>query len=605
MVSRPTPSSLLFLAVAASLAGCGGGSNVSNASPRVSEIPQQSTTGASAFTLQLGDYLTDREGATLTYSVTSGGGSFAGSIYSNTFDTMGEYEVEFAVTDGDKTSTGTIPVRVTQGHFAVVREDSSGLLLLDTRTDATVRIAGATSTPSIGGTLADGRLAYHLAAGTGQQLWVFDPLKRTNVRVAAAAGGSATYRAKTSDGKIVYTAGTGNELEIGVYNPTTGVRRVLSTAGLSTVTALVNSADLVFYEVSVNGQADIYAYDVAADESFAVGEATTDEQLLQALPNGGVLFSRVGASGEQDIFYYRVSTGLVEVGADQSALASLNKVLAGVSTDSKVVFTAEGSGTRAVWAWNPANGTSVDLGSAVSASAWNTVVAVGAGNEVAFQSAAFGNTTESDAFFYDLDTATGATLRNSSDLSTVLAVSSDGTTGWAFIRPSGTASSILAVSMVASPATQTWAAGGATSTTLGVLTNGDVVGQRADGGALALFDVSAGTWGTPITGTGLLFEGNGLDAGDFVYRQTVSSQSDLAMWDASGATSVTISDTAGNDVFQAKTADASILFTRVVSGNTNADLFVWDGTTATRLTNADAAGIKHDHSVLGQYTGAR
>ena len=77
------------------------------------------------------------------------------------------------------------------------------------------------------------------------------------------------------------------------------------------------------------------------------------------------------------------------------------------------------------------------------------------------------------------------------------------------------------------------------------------------------------------------------------------------MWDASGATSVTISDTAGNDVFQAKTADASILFTRVVSGNTNADLFVWDGTTATRLTNADAAGIKHDHSVLGQYTGAR
>ena len=159
--------------------------------------------------------------------------------------------------------------------------------------------------------------------------------------------------------------------------------------------------------------------------------------------------------------------------------------------------------------------------------------------------------------------------------------------------------------LVAGCATVTWAAGGSTSTTLGVLTNGDIVGQRADGGALALFDVSAGTWGAPITGTGLVFEGNGLDTGDFVYRQTVSSQSDLAMWDASGTTSVTISDTAGNDVFQAKTVDGTILFTRVVSGNTNADLFVWNGTTATRLTDADAAGLKHDHSVLGQFTGTR
>lgn len=605
MVPRPTPSSILCLAVAATLASCGGGSNVSNASPRVDEIPQQSTTGASAFTLELDDYLSDREGSTLTYTVTSGGGSFAGSVYSNTFDTMGEYEVGFSVTDGEKTTTGSIPVRVTQGHFAVVREDSSGLFLLDTRTNATVRIAGATATPSIGGTLADGRLVYQLAAGTGQQLWVFDPLKRTNTRVAAAAGGAATFRAKTSDGKIVYSAGSGDELEIGVYNPTTGVRRVLSTAGLSTVTAVVNSADLVFYEVGVNGQSDVYAYDPAADESFAVGDATTDEQLLQALPNGGVLFSRVGASGEQDLFCYKVSTGLVEVGADQSSLASLNKVLAGVSTDSKVVFTAEGASARAVWAWSPANGTSVDLGAAVSAAAWNTVVAVGAGNEVAFQSNAFGNTTESDAFFYDLDTATGATLRNSSDLSNILAVSSDGTTGWAFVRPSGTASSILAISMIASPATQTYAAGGSTSTTLGVLTNGDVVAQRADGTALALFDVSAGTWGTPITGTGLVFEGNGLDAGDFVYRATVSSQSDLSMWDASGTTSVVVSDTTGNDVFQARTVDGTILFTRVVAGNTNADLFVWDGTTATRLTTADAAGLKHDHTVLGQFTGAR
>jgi hypothetical protein len=270
-------------------------------------------------------------------------------------------------------------------------------------------------------------------------------------------------------------------------------------------------------------------------------------------------------------------------------------------TASQVVFTATGS-DRAVYSWNPSNGQTTNLSAAIAGTAFDLFAAIGAGNEVVFQRVVSGS--EVDAYFYDLDSAVSGTVRNAADVSEVLGVSGDGTTNWAFVRPSGATSSLLAVSLIATPATQTWAAGGATDASVGTIANGDVVGRRSDGTALNVFDVSAGTWGTAITGTGLAFAGDGLDAGDFVYSLTASSQTDLSMWDASAATSVAISNTAGNDVFQLRTDDNTILFTHVVAPNTNADLFVWNGTTATRLTNIDEAGL-HDHTVLGKYTGAR
>jgi hypothetical protein len=282
-------------------------------------------------------------------------------------------------------------------------------------------------------------------------------------------------------------------------------------------------------------------------------------------------------------------------------------VYAARGTNSHVVFMAQSGTTSDLCSWNPLTGDTTEISTATGASSdWDEFEAIGAGNEVVFGRTDLVSTpSETDAFFYDLDDGTNATVRNGADVSEVLGVSGDGTTAWAFVRPSGTTSSLLAVSLVGTPSTQTWAAGGAVATTIGVLANGDVVGERTDGTALNLFDVSAGTWGTAITGTGLAFAGDGLDTGDFVYSLTASSQTDLSMWDASGSTSVAISNTAGDDVFQAQTADATILFTRVVAGNTNADLFVWNGTAETRLTTADGAGLLHDHTVLDKFAATR
>ncbi|MEO6596344.1 MAG: hypothetical protein ABIP94_16465 [Planctomycetota bacterium] len=579
-------------------AACGGG-NVSNASPRISEVPLQSTSGGTTFSLNVGNYVSDSGGVPLTYSVSAGGGSFTGSIYSNMFDTMGEYTVEFTVSDGAKTTSGSFAVQVTSAKLVVVREDSSGLLLLDSATNALVRITGASVTPTLATGLSDGRLVYQLAGPAGQQLWIFDPLKRLATRVAATAAGDVVYRAKTSNNRLVYTTGTSNDMTLFFYSPSTGLSREITQGALSTLTVAVNSSDLVFYEVGSSGQADVYYYDPSRDDSFAVGIGATDEQILAVLPNGACVFSRVGGGGETDLFSYRVATGLVEIGSDMAALDTRNKVYHAFGTSSQVVFSAQNGANNELFSWNPATGQTT----AIATGNYDVYVAIGGDNEVVYQR--FVSGTEVDAFFHDLDSRITGTIRNASDVSLVMGVTDDGTTSWAFVQASGTPSSVLAVSLVNSPATRTYAAGGTVATNLGVLDNGDIVAKRADGTALNVFDVSAGTWGTAIVGTGLAFAGNGIDAGDFVYTLTAGGQTDLSMWDASISTSVVVSDTVGEDAFAARTLDGTILFTRVVAGNSNADLFVWNGTAAVRITDVDTAGLLHDHTVLGSYSGNR
>ncbi len=602
MVPRTNCSTRLVALVGLLATACSGGGSVSNASPRVTEVPLQSTTDG-ALTLDVGKFVTDREGASLTYAVASGGGTFTGSSYSNTFDSMGEYTVDFTVTDGQKTVAGSFRVRVTTANLAVVREDQSGMLLLDTRTNAFVRVTGAAATPSLATGLTDGRLVYQLAASGGQQLWVFDPLLRRATQLGTSQPSPTTYVAKTSTNRVVFTTGSGTDKRLFVYNPATGLTRDIAQGLLSTLTVLINSDDLVFYEVGVSGQADIYYYDPSEDEIVAVGTAATDEQLQAVLPNGGVVFSRVGTGGESDLFYYRGSTGVVEIGSDVTAIASDNKTFNATGTSSQVVFTAQAGAVSDIYFWKPTNGQTTSISAAFTAGSFDLFSSIGAGNEVVLQRVVNGG--EVDAFFYDLDSGVNATVRNSNDISAVVAVTSDGTTAWAIVLPSSAPTTLLATSLIGTPTTQTWAAGGALNSTVQRLANGDVVAVRTDGTALNVFDVSAGTWGTAITGTGLAFAGDGLDAGDFVYSLQVSSQTDLSMWDASGSTSVVVSNTAGNDAFQLLTANGSILFTRVESGNTNTDLLVWDGTNEVPLTGEDTVGLRHDHAVLGKYSGTR
>lgn len=598
MAHRSTPTTLLFTGAALLATACGGGSNVSNASPRLDEVPVQTAAGATTFTLDLASYVSDREGATLTYSVTSGGGAFTGSSYSNVFDTMGTYEVAFAVTDGAKTTPGTFRVKVTSANLVVVREDNTGLLLLDSGTNALVRVTGASTTPLFAAGIDDGRVVYHRSTPSGNKLFAFDVLLRENTRIEPDEPNAVIYRATTADDRIVYSAGTSSDSALRIYNPRTGLSREITRGGVAALDVFVTDGDRIAYEIEANGDTDVFYYDSEEDDSFAIGTGDTDEQLLAKLNNGGIVFSRIGAGGETDLHYWRYGTGTVEIGSDVTALATRNKAFKVSGNGSQVVFSALNGTDEELFSWNPATGqtTTVASGSDFEYDA------LANGNQVVYREIVDG--TRHDVFFFDLDDATTATILQNTGLNDVLGVTVDGGTSWAIVRR-GNGTDVTAASLVSSPVLQTHAAGGATSTTAGFVANGDVVAQRSDGTALCVFDASAGTWGTPITGTGLQFAGDGLDAGDFVYSLTASSQTDLSMWDASATASVVVSDTAGDDVFQTLTADDTILFTRVVGTNTNADLFVWDGTDETRLTDEDAGGLRHDHTVLGKFAATR
>lgn len=584
--------SICLLATTAIIAtSCSGGSTVTNASPRITDIPQQATVGGATFQLDLSDYVSDRESPTLTYTVVSGGGSFTNSTYSNMFDSIGTFDVEFQVTDGPKTENGTFTVEVTSANLVALTEDGSNLMLLDTMSNTTKRLTTTTTNPTFVGLAGTRNLVY--TVGTGNEAWYYDTFVGQNTQLAADIDGGANYRNKTSDGNLIYTTGTAPELTTWIYNPTTTIARNIADGGLASFTALVNSDDLVFYEDGVNGQADIWFYDPSEDTAVAVSTEATDEQLQAVLPDGGVVFSRVGTGGELDLYYFRVGSGLVEIGSDITSIASQNKTFQVNDSNSKVVFTALNATNEELYFWNPGNGQTTAIATGVNTTVFNEV---GTGNEIVYNVVVSG--TEEDANFYDLDDGTTAVLRNSTDVSNVSAVISDGTTSWAIIRGTGALSDKLAVSLVASPSTQTWSAGG-TVISGGRVANGDFVAQRLDGTALNHFDVSAGLWQTQINGTGLDFQGDGIDDGDFVYIAEASGQDDLLMWDASGTATVVISGATGDDAFAAKTLDGTILFTRIVGTNTTRDLFVWDAVSATRLTEEDSDDVAHDYQVLG------
>lgn len=586
---------VLFISLGLTTAACGNGGKVSNASPRIDEIPLQSTVGSTVFSLDLDDYVADREGATLTYAVTSGGGSFAGSVYSNQFDTMGSHTVAFTVDDGAKVADGTFEVVVTTANLAVVTEDTSGLLLLDTGSNELVRVAGQSAgiTPLAG--LDDGRLVYQVGGGSQQTVRIFDPLTRTSVAVASQPTGAVTYLTHTADNQVVYRVQDGSNYTLHLYNPRSALSRILTAEALSTVTAMANTDNLLFYERSVGGQSDIWFYDIAEDEHVAVGTSTTDEQLQAVLPNGAVVFSRVGPGGETDLFYYRVATGLVEIGLDNTALDSVSKLWSGNDTNSKVVFHAEVGGVDSLFSWSPTNGQTTTIHDTYDC----TVVDIGSGNEVLYTTNNAGAVT---VRFYDLDDATAGNLLAAAGSVAVSELADGGSKRWALFVDAAAPNDMVAKSLESVPTTQTYSAASAQGTGA-LLRNGDFVASLLDGSQLCHFDATAGSWDTPITGTQLAFSGDGVDAGDFVYTDDVG-QSELFVWDESASGVVAIGASSADEAGGTRTEDGTILFLRrATSGNWN--LFVWDGSTATQLTDEDEIGNTHDYAVDSTYSGSR
>ncbi len=559
--------SLLALAAA-----CG---STHDSRPRLQSIADQKITSGATLTFDLGPYVVDKE-STVIFTVLSGGGSFTGSVYSNTFESMGTFAVTFAVTDMSGLSQqGSFDVIVTTATYAVTQVGDD-LMLFDAGTQNLLRVAQAPGSPeTFRAALPRGHAIYERDTGASKDLYAFDPFTRRTFTLGNDTTRDEVYAGHTTDNRVVFTAGTAGDQDLYIWNASTDFARAISAvAGQHDRNALVNSANLVFYERGNGGQADVYYYDPATDTSTVVADGATHEATRAVLQNGALVLSRVGAGGETDLYYFHTGTGLVEIGADlSSTVQNQSKTYRGATSDAKVVFEVQGTTEIDLYVWDSATGASrLVSGSDTGDATFAAVTPIG---EVVYQIAT--SPTNQDLAIYDWGTNTRTVIASSGVNELHRGAFSNGDV--VYLVESGAGDDLYLYDTSATSSTG-FATAPATDFVFHQVLASDHVAYSNGGGGLFLYD---GTTVTTIDAGAATFGGE-TEGGDLVWSLTVSAQTDLYLWDESAGSSVAISTEAGDDTFGAWTA-GKVVFTHVPTGQTNAELYVWTALAgATRIT---------------------
>ena len=597
-----THRALTALAAALTFTACS--TSTDDSRPRLNSIPAQVTTGGSTFSLDLSTFVTETDGQPVTYSVESGGGSFAGSTYSNVFDALGEYTVRFAVSDGLKGVNGEFDVRVTTSNFAAVKAGTS-LALLDTDTGKFLQVSSADSPETFKAGLSIGHLVFERTTSGNVDLFVHDPLTRTTYALGEDPDLDEVYRGKTSDNQVLFrtTPRTASQGDLFLWSPTTMTSRIVrAVEGQDDGTALVMANNDIALEGDVDGVAEIFVYDTSEDTLIRITTTAGAETLVGVTANG-LVFSGRGSASEVDLFYWSPGTGLLEVGADISTLESVSKTYRAFDGAEKIVFTAPVSGVTNVWFWDPATGVSTNA-SAGTVALENTFHAVTGEGHVVFSADDTGASAVDLYVRQLLTTATTAAVPNAgNDTDTFRSVAVDTSVPYVVFSRNTT----IGVYNV-SGATTDIETNGAGLTFADTLVNGDVVLVAGDASAIFHYDPATGTSTSAGTGTTVTYAGEGPNDGDFAYTKVVSAQTDLFFYDLSTTTEETVSADAAADTFQASALGGQILFTRPVGTNTTVDLFRWTaGSPATveQLTPVFTGATAVDHSVVGTYAATR
>jgi hypothetical protein len=582
-------------ALIVALAGCG--SSGLNSAPRLSTIPDQRVTSGATLTIDLAPYASDKENpGQLVWSVVSGGGSFTGSTYSNTFATMGRYPVTVRITDvSGKNADASFDVDVQTASYAVVQA-ADDLTLYDTTTGGYFPVASASGfAETLMTTLPRGHVVYERLVGSNYDLYAYDPYSR-RTHTLGNSSLNERYGARTADHQVIFTTSNGSNSDLLIWSATSNSSRVISNELTSNERdPFVNAQGLVFYEKTSNGQGDIWYFDPATDVSTLVSDAATDENLVAVLSTGAAVFTRLGPGGEQDLYWYRLGSGLVEIGADLSAtIQSQTKTWRSQTSDGKVVFEVAGLTEIDLYVWNPANGQSrLISGSDAGDATWAATTALG---EIVYQIQTA--PANRDLAIYSYATNSRVVFGSSGVHENYKGALSNGDV--VYEVESGTGDDLFLYDTSASSSSAIASASTSDYAFHAVLANDKVVYTLTAGG-IFLYNPTT-TSSTTVSADPTAAFGGATSGGDFCFNLTASSQTDLYLWDESAAAVVTVSNAAGDDTFGAEIAGNDLLFTRVVAPATTADLFVWDADslTATRLTITAV-----NHAVLQTYAASQ
>lgn len=581
--------SLAAVAATVALSSCSSGNNPGKA-PRVDAIPAQEATGGVPFTLNLTNFVSGPNNATVGYTVTSGGGSVNGTgVYSHTFNKVGDNTVSIQADDGVGQTPFTFTVTVKSAQLAVIQA-GSGLVLLDRGTieNFTSMDSGALYsdhflvvsnsqgyTDTFKTNLTRGHVVYERNAGGQLDLYVFNPQNRSTTRLGDDSQNTTDekFQARTSDNRVVFTSGSSTDPNLYIWNHGTGLTREISAQeNVAETNARVDANNIVYFEAGPTAQRDIYAYDPSEDSLETVSNNAANEIIQAVIRGGGVVFSRNNGAGDIDLWFYREDIGLTQVAADVSTAGFQDGTLTynGDTSTGLVVFTHAASGTdNDLYYWNPANQTT-------------TVVAANAAVHDTFN-----GVTWNDKIVYTHEVGGGhhdihIKVPGGADTDISAAASADvfaGITSQSdivFVRGGNdlrvwddSASTLLNPDSGAAITVDGFTPG-----------SGNVVFTKA-GTGLRRYEVAGAVATVSATG---VYRGS-INGGDnIVYSQDVGGQDDLYRWDEVADGSATITDSSSDDVFVSSGTGSTevVIFSRKLTGGTTYDLWVWEAVAGAR-----------------------
>jgi len=546
---------------------------VRNSAPRLtSEIPDQTAAGGSVFTLDVDDFIDDRETdvAGLTFTVVSGGGNFAGSVYSHTFATLGAYTVVVRVTDpAGKSLDTSFHVDVNTANLGVI-SSGADLRLIDTDTLTSRPLATSNGrTLTFKAALVRGWVVYERQAGTDYDLYLYDANTTATVVLGDAVDTSERYAGKVGNDRVLFTAQSATSKSLMLHDVTTGITTtVADVAGETAGDPLVNVSGLVYFELTSGGQNDVWVFDPTTGVATAVSTDPRAEETVAVLADGGLVFSRRGDSAETDLFYYRRNLGVVEVGGDVAGIAARSKTYGGATASNVVAFSANNGGQLDFYVWSPATGLTATVASTGDNESFAAVLPSG---NILYYVLTGG--TNLDLRLFDVARTLSRAFPASAVNDLVVGTLSDSRVVVSKAEATGThlyLASYDGTSVTDSPVATT---AGQSFALTQVLGNDKFVYRNTTSGGVTLFEPA--TSGTIVFGATSQFVALMPTAGDFVVKVDNGGQFDLSLWDESANNIVAIAGAATDEELATGLADGRILFTREVSGSTMRNLFVW------------------------------
>ena len=588
----------LGFATLALLAACNK-AGVDNAAPRLTNnIPAQSVGGGSQLSLDFASYVSDREtpAANLTYTVVSGGGTFTGTTYSNTFETLGTYTVTVRVVDpAGKRLDLSFEVDVTTANLGVMTTGND-LRLLDTDTLVTRPLAnGGGFTVTYAGSLGHGCVAYGRQVGADQDLFLYDARTTRTVVLGDAIDALETFAGTVGGDRVLFFVQRGATKALKMYDARLGTARTIAEAeGESVTNVAASGTTALFFTWTVGGQGDIFRYDLTSNVTTAIAADALAEALDRVLPSGAILFTRRGGNGETDLFYWKSGVGTLEVGGDVGGIATLSKSVGFVNGQDVVMFQVQNGAQSDVYVWNPASGASVAVGVTGDDEVARGVLA--SGNFV-FDVNAGG--TDRNLLLFDVAAPAVRTFPASAVDDALVGVLSDSrmvvsknTAGGVHLFLAAYAAGTVNEVTIINTNTQSFALAK-------VLANDKIVYHNSTTGGLGLYNpANAATFSA---GANAQFVAEMPTVGDFVFKFDNGGQFDLVLWDETAATTVAVAGGATDEEQAVGVANGRIVFSRELPASNVRELFVWRESDQT-ITQITDDGV--DHQVVATFAAA-